>query len=192
MRLICMKTLTHLPLLVAFIPLTLPAYEKSMEQTPKGTIEVKTIPALTALEATAEGSYFDADNKMFRKLFRYISDKEIAMTTPVTVDVDPGAMRFLVGKSDLEKANADTENVKIINVPEQTVVSIGYNGRYSKENYDKHLLKLQTWLAENASEWEAAGEPVAVYWDGPFKLAAWKQAEVMIPIRKIGEDSSSE
>jgi len=34
-------------------------------------------------------------------------------------------------------------------------------------------------LAENASEWEAAGEPVAVYWDGPFKLAAWKQAEVV-------------
>lgn len=179
-----MKTIPFLFPLIAALPLLTMAYEESMDRTEKNIIEVKVIPEVTALQAVSENSYFDADNGLFRKLFRYISDKDIAMTTPVTVDVDPGAMRFLVAADDLPKADENTAAVQVVTLPERTVVSIGYNGRYNRKNYDKHLKKLQAWLEANQAEWQADGEPVAVYWDGPFKLAAWKKAEVMIPVRK--------
>ncbi|WFB36883.1 heme-binding protein [Kiritimatiellota bacterium B12222] len=184
-----MKTQTPLLTLLAIFPFTLPAYEQSMTQTPKGTIEVKTLPAMTAIEAREDGNYFEKDNKMFRKLFRYISDKDISMTTPVIVDVDPGAMRFLISEPEIKKADESTESVQIIPLPEQSVVSIGYNGKYSQKNYDRHLAQLESWLTENEAEWIVVGEPIAVYWDGPFKLSAWKQAEVMIPIQKRSDAS---
>lgn len=184
-----MSTFPPLILLMTLTSFTLPAYEEAMDRTVKGTIEIKTLPELTFIEAKEkEGTYFDKDNKMFRKLFRYISSKDIAMTTPVTVDVNPGAMRFMISEKDLEKANENTEDVQIVTLPERTVVSIGYNGRYNEKNYDKHLKKLTAWLDENKSKWIANGEPIAVYWDGPFKFSPWKKAEVMIPVQKVSEE----
>jgi len=162
------------------------SYEEAMDRTPKGEIEVKTVPAMTVIEATSkDGSYFDKDNQLFRKLFRYISDKDIAMTTPVTVDVSPGAMQFVVSETELEKADEDTKDVKVLTLPERQVVSIGYNGRYSETNYRKHLARLKAWLDTQDTKWKATGEPIAVYWDGPFKLGPWKRAEVMIPVEKV-------
>lgn len=64
------------------------------------------------------------------------------MTTPVTVDVDPGVMRFVVAKDDLEKAIESTEKVSVRLIPERIVVSVGYNGRYSKKNYEAQIKKL--------------------------------------------------
>jgi effector-binding domain-containing protein len=188
-----MKTISILPALLSVFPFVLPAYEEAIARTQKGTVEVKTVPELTVIEVREEsGGYFDEDNKMFRKLFRYISDKDIAMTTPVTVDVKPGAMRFIVSKSDLEKADENTSDVSVITIPERTVVSIGYNGSYSEENYEKHLKLLQAWLEKHEDEWVADGDPIGVYWDGPFKLSAWKKAEVMIPVRKVEEGKEVE
>lgn len=162
----------------------LPAYEKSISLTPRGVIEIKTLPPMTVLQTKEAGSYFVEDNRMFRSLFRYISEKDISMTTPVTVDVEPGAMRFIVSKKDLDRADEPTDNVAVVQLPERTVVSIGYNGRYTKKNYEKHLGMLEEWLQDHASEWEVAGDPIAVYWDGPYKFPAWKKAEVMIPIKR--------
>ena len=177
-----MKRITPLLLLIPMTLTSLLGYEEAFERTNKGKIEVKTIPSLHMIEATDEKGYFDADNKMFRKLFRYISENDIAMTTPVTVDVSPGSMRFIVGQTDEEKAEIDTTDVSVIRVPERTVVSIGYNGSYTQRNYEKHLKTLQAWLKEHQDTWQATGEPIAVYWDGPFKLPAWKKAEILIPI----------
>lgn len=180
-----MKTLLLL-MCAATLSTPLFSYEEAMDRTSKGEIEVKTVPEMTVIEATSEeGTYFDKDNRLFRKLFRYISDKDIAMTTPVTVDVSPGAMRFVVSDTEVEKADEDTTDVKVMSLPERQVVSIGYNGRYNEANYKKHLVKLKAWLEKNETKWKASGEPIAVYWDGPFKLGPWKRAEVMIPVEKV-------
>ncbi len=184
---------TTLILSMALISASSFAYEEAMERTTKGEIEVKTVPAMTVIEATSEeGTYFDKDNKLFRKLFRYISDKDIAMTTPVTVDVSPGAMQFVVSESEVEKANEDTTDVTVLQIPERKVVSIGYNGRYSEQNYRRHLTKLQAWLEKHDTSWKATGDPIAVYWDGPFKLGPWKRAEVMIPVEQVGLSEKTE
>ena len=65
-------------------------------KTPVGKIIVLDLPERTALEATTDNSYFSENNGLFRKLFRYINQNDISMTTPVEADINPGKMRFLL------------------------------------------------------------------------------------------------
>lgn len=160
--------------------------------TEKGKIEVKIIPARMALEADSDATYFEQGNGLFRSLFRYIQKNDVAMTVPVSADVDEGKMRFFVGSEDQKKSLSDSNGVKVVELPEQLVASIGYNGSYNKKNYDKHLEKLKAWLAERSADYEIVGEPIAVYLDDPFRLPAWKRAEVQIPVRRIEIDESDE
>lgn len=178
-------TFTATLLLLTVIPLRSTAYEKTMTRTKAGAIEVKTIPASLALQADADTSYFDEENGLFRTLFRYISREDIKMTVPVEADVDKGTMRFFVGTKDREKELPETKGVVVKHIPAKQVVSIGFLGPYSEKNYHKHLEKLQQWLEENQQEWKSVGEPVAVYWDGPFRLSAWKRAEIYVEIRPV-------
>ena len=73
------------------------------EKTPVGKILVLNLPERTAMEASTEKSYFSEGNGLFRKLFRYINQNDISMTTPVEADIDPGKMRFFVGNKDRSK-----------------------------------------------------------------------------------------
>ena len=62
---------------------SLSAYEAMYEKTPVGEIKVITLPGRIALESKTEGPYFQTNNGLFRKLFRYISSNDIEMTVPV-------------------------------------------------------------------------------------------------------------
>ena len=79
------------------------AYESMHEKTPVGKIVVVDLPVRTALETSTDKSYFSENNGLFRKLFRYINQNDISMTTPVEADIKPGKMRFFVGFKDLAK-----------------------------------------------------------------------------------------
>ena len=69
---------------------SLSAYDSMYEKTPVGKIMVLELPERLALEAKSGNSYFDADNGLFRKLFRFISSNDVSMTTPVEADIKPG------------------------------------------------------------------------------------------------------
>ena len=73
------------------------------EKTPVGKIQIIDIPQRVALETSSQKSYFSEDNGLFRKLFKYINNNDLSMTTPVEAEINPGKMRFFVGKKDLEK-----------------------------------------------------------------------------------------
>ena len=73
------------------------------KKTPVGKIMIIDLPARTALEASTEKSYFSENNGLFRKLFKYINNNDISMTTPVEADIKPGKMRFFVGSDDKNK-----------------------------------------------------------------------------------------
>ena len=79
------------------------AYENMHDKTPVGKILVFDLPARLAMKATTEKSYFSENNGLFRKLFRYINQNDISMTTPVEADINPGKMRFFVGNKDRSK-----------------------------------------------------------------------------------------
>lgn len=161
------------------------AYEAAYPKTPNGEIEIKTIPSAKLMVAEDEGSYFDHNNDMFMRLFRYISANDVSMTVPVEAQVEKAQMSFYVGSADLEKQLADQGEVKVVNLPERTVASIGIRGSYSKKNFEKNRQKLTAWLEEN-KRYRAAGEAYAVYWDAPFVPWFMKHSEVHMPVTDTG------
>ena len=171
------------PFITSFLFLhTLSAYEEMFEKTPVGEIKMIDLPERTALEAKSNGSYFQSDNGLFRKLFRYISSNDLAMTTPVEADVNPGKMRFFVGVNDQRKNISSTKEVEVRKIAPHKVVAIGVRGSYSIKRFMENKQKLEQWLAKE-KKYEAAGDAYAVYWDGPFVLGFFKRSEVHIPIK---------
>ncbi|HAZ66032.1 MAG TPA: ABC transporter substrate-binding protein, partial [Opitutae bacterium] len=55
-------------------------------------------------------------------------------------------------------------------------------GSYTQKSYQDNLTKLQDWL-KTQLEYEAIGEPYAVYWNSPFVPGFLKRSEVHIPVR---------
>jgi effector-binding domain-containing protein len=158
------------------------AYETMFEKTPVGEIKIIELPERIALEAKSSGPYFQSDNGLFRKLFRYISKNDVAMTTPVEADINPGKMRFFVGAKDKVKNIASTQDVEVRKIAPQKVLTIGVRGSYSVKRFMENKQKLVQWLAKE-KKYEVAGEAYAVYWDGPFVLGFFKHSEVHIPVK---------
>ena len=127
-----------LVLLLTLLPLNLmSAYENAFDKTPVGTVEIKTLPAARLLAARGEGNYFEENNGLFRPLFRYIQANDIAMTTPVEAEIEPGIMYFYLGADYADLALADTERVQVTSLPERTVLSIGVRGSYNAANFNE-------------------------------------------------------
>lgn len=178
-----MKTLTLLLLFPFLLMSDAFSYEKLFEPTPVGQIELKSIPAVLVAEAQSDQDYFSGDNRLFRRLFRYIQDNDISMTTPVEAELSPGQMRFFVASSQAEKINRDGQGIQVYERAARQVVSIGLRGSYSENRFEEGLAALQSWL-QGQKEWVADGDPVAVYWNGPFTLPMLKKSEVYIPVKK--------
>ena len=172
-------------------PMTMFAAEQAYPKTVVDAIEIKTLPAATLIVSKSEKRYFEEDNQLFRPLFRYIQARDIAMTTPVEAEMDPGEMFFYIGTEvDADKLT-DTATVTVQKLPERILASIGVRGSYSTSNFDEAASRLKQWLADHENL-EAAGTARAVFWDGPFTLWFLKQFEVHIPVqRKDSEDAQT-
>jgi effector-binding domain-containing protein len=151
------------------------------EKTPVGKILILDLPERTAMEASTDKSYFSEDNGLFRKLFRYINQNDISMTTPVEADIEPGKMRFFVGNKDRSKKIQNSDQVKILKIPPRKVVSIGIRGGYTEKKFKENLNRLNQWL-DNNKTFESDGDPYGVYWNGPFVPRLLKRSEIHIPI----------
>lgn len=178
-----MKTLATLCL--CLLPLhAMTAYEQAFAKTAVGKIEIKTLPAAKLIASKSDSAYFERNNSLFRPLFRYIQSNDIAMTTPVEAEIDPGVMYFYIGGDAAERDLAETEEVRVLELPERTVASIGVRGAYSEAGFDAAKAKLEAWI-------EAEGTHVAIapargiYWNGPFTLGMLKRSEVHIPVTPI-------
>ena len=159
------------------------------EKTPVGEVKIIRLPERVALEANTHASYFSENNGMFRTLFRYINQNEVAMTTPVEADIQPGKMRFFIGAKDLSKKIKSTDKVKVRTLTPLLVAAIGIRGGYSEKRFLDNKQKLEQWLTENSS-YESVGEAYGVYWHGPFVPGPFKRSEVHLPIRKAKSESS--
>jgi len=174
--------------LLSVFPVFLSAYDSMHEKTPVGKIKVLDLPERTALEASSSGSYFQSNNGLFRKLFKFITTNDVSMTTPVEADIEPGKMRFFVGKKDKDKLLQSNDSVQVTKVPALKVISIGIRGGYSEKNFNSNKLKLETWLGEN-KKFIQDGPAYGVYWNGPFIPGFFKRSEVHIPIRMRTNDT---
>ncbi|MBC2601992.1 heme-binding protein [Puniceicoccus vermicola] len=165
------------------------ATEQAYPETPVGEIEIKKLPGATLIVSKSGKSYFEEDNQLFRPLFRYIQDRDIAMTTPVEAEINPGEMFFYIGDGVESEELTNTDDVTVRELPERSVASIGVRGSYSSSNFQEAKAKLEAWLA-NQSDWRATGDAKGVFWDGPFTLWFLKRFEVHIPVEEKEEQGS--
>ncbi len=177
-----MKLYTPLALIATMSFLN--AYESAFPKTSPETIEVKTIPASKVIISKAEGDYFERSNNLFSPLFQYIQSNDIAMTTPVEAEINPGAMYFYIGCEAALRDLKSTETVTVKELPERLVVSIGIKGNYSESNFESAKAQLLKWL-EQQTDYAATGPARAIYWNGPFTPGFLKNSEVHIPIEKV-------
>ncbi len=164
------------------------ATEEIFSMTPVGEIQVRTLPSAQWIVTETSGSYFDHSGSLFGRLFNFIRDNDISMTVPVEGDLSRAQMRFYIGK-DATKDYADSGEVRVVAVPERTVVSIGAKGAYSEDNIDAARESLEDWLKQQ-SDWEVNGSPYAVFWNGPMTLWLFKHFEVHIPIKPVDKAAS--
>ena len=171
-------------LMAALLPAGLRGVEEAYPRTSPGEMEVKKLPAARLLLAESPKGYFEANNGLFMRLFRYIDSHQIPMTAPVEARVQPGVMVFYVDAKSAQRQDLTaTDQVKLSTVPERWVAAIGIRGSYSQENFNEALGKLRTWLTQHP-EYQATGEPYGVYWNSPFVPFFLKQSEVHIPVNQ--------
>lgn len=169
-------------LLICLFPLLMNAADKAYPQTDVGQTEIKTLPAAHLIASQTDKGYFSNGNQLFRPLFRYISSRDIAMTTPVEAEIDPGVMYFYIGEEAIEKAQESTDTVTVHQLPARTVASIGVRGSYSEANFQKAEAQLWAWL-ETQEGYEITGDARAIFWNGPFMPGFFKRFEVHIPVK---------
>jgi len=186
-----MNTCTMVCVAAFAVPAAGLAYEKAFEGTEPGVIEIKTIPARTLIVAQRGESYFDENNALFGKLFRYIKDNDVSMTVPVKAEIDPGKMFFYVGTGDLDKNLKDSEFVQVVKEPERQVLSIGVRGGYSEKNFEQAREKLFDQLA-TSKEWKKSGEAYAIFWNGPYIPGFMKKFEVHVPVLPVDTETKNE
>jgi DNA gyrase inhibitor GyrI len=157
--------------------------EETFKKTPAGKIEVKIIPESKVMMSEGEGNYYRTRNYLFRRLFNYISENNVAMTTPVEARIENAQMLFHVGTKDKIKALQDQGSVRILTIPQRTVMSMGIRGAYTENNFEKAKARLKQWLADNKA-YRQAGDAYGVFWDAPFMPWFLKRSEVHVPIEK--------
>ena len=114
--------------------------------TPDKAIEIKTYPTVRRAEVSSE----DIDTKKgrgssnaFKRLFKHISSRKIAMTSPVETDfiglsstfldgptAESWTMSFLYRTPELGPVGDAGDSVEVVDRPEVTVISVGLSGSY--------------------------------------------------------------
>ena len=166
--------------------------------TPPEMIELKTYPAVRRAECSGKGASDMGMVKSFFPLFNHIKNRKIAMTSPVEMEYRRGGddkplaevpladgdwtVSFLYRKPDLGQAGNDGQ-VKVVDVPEMVVVSIGMKGGYGSGVVQPGLEALQKWFA-GQDAWEPTGDPRSLMYNGPGAPFAHQWMEVQVPVRR--------
>lgn len=176
-----MKRLFAIVLLVCFTAPTMSAIEQAYPKTSVGTMEIKTLPAATLIATTSDQAYFKSGNGLFMPLFRFIKSRDIAMTTPVEAEIEPGVMYFYIGGDASLETLTGTEKVTVHTFPSRQVASIGVRGSYSQQNFLQAKEQLEGWLNQQ-TDVVPAGPARASFWNGPMMPGFLKRFEVHIPV----------
>ena len=160
------------------------AYEQAFHKTGVGEFEIKALPATRLIASQTKAAYFDGNTSLFPPLFRYISSRDIAMTTPVEAEINPGVMYFYISANVSSDKLDITKDVSVCELPERLVASLGVRGAYSEHNFNKASAKLSAWLLKSPV-YQATGMARGIFWNGPFIPSFFKRFEVHIPVQLV-------
>lgn len=164
--------------------------------TPPAAIELKRYPLVRRAEIGGTMTPDWGMNFAFFPLFNHIKRRDIAMTSPVELNyagLEPSTtkgpeswtMSFLYRSADLAPAGIDPKDARVLieDIPPVVVVAIGMRGDYKLNRVKKGVSELRGWLSQQ-SEWEQAGEPRALFYNGPEVRSRDKWLEVQLPVRR--------
>lgn len=156
-------------------------------KTAVGEIEIKRLPASKLVSSKTTRNYFSSDNGLFRPLFRFLQQNELAMTTPVESQMDPGQMYFHLQHDGPNSELILAEGLELHGVKERLVASIGARGGYTEENFNAAKSKLFHWL-ERQPKYRADYTQVrGIFWNSPMIPFFFKRFEVHVPVTKLAE-----
>jgi len=149
-------------------------------------LELRDYPAYTMVRTTAKGG----STRAFWPLFQHIQKNDIAMTTPVQMDWQPGqdgdrrpaTMAFLYGDPATRPAHV-AQGVEVVEVPAATVLSLGAIGNDRPAVVEAMLARLHGWLAANPA-YEAAGPMRTMGYNSPMVPNDERYFEVQLPVRR--------
>lgn len=155
--------------------------KRSYRRTRPGKVEIKRLPPVRAYETPMPPtSRRRARNDAFSRLFGYLKGHDLNMTTPVEV-AEGESMRFLVGPDAKGRKLPAEGDVRVVELPERTVVSAGHRGGYSRRNVRRCEKAARDWL-DTHPDWRAAGPAEVAYWNGPMMPAPLRRMEVHLPV----------
>jgi hypothetical protein len=169
----------------------------------EGDREIRRYEPFIVAETLVDADFERAGNEGFRRLADYIfgnnrSRQKLAMTAPVSqARSEKIAMTAPVNmhrQGDLyritfmmptgytlatlpEPVNPD---VRLRQVPAELVAALRYSGRWSRQRYEDHKARLESWVAKRG--WRPAGEAILARYDPPFKPWFLRRNEVLIPL----------
>jgi len=164
-----------------------PLPEGFPEPTPVGEIRVQHYPeyrlAQTAMTFFESGAFWT--------LFNHIKKHDIAMTAPVEMQYERDAgdtlkrtsMAFLYRSTQQGEPGID-DQVKVVDIPAQTAVSIGLQGDTTRQRVADAKRRLEDWLKAHAADYEQAGPLRVLGYNSPFVPDEKRLTEVQFPIRQ--------
>lgn len=177
-----------------------------------GELQVRTYDARIAAQTVVAGDSEAARNAGFRKLAAYIfgsnsARTSIAMTAPVAQSAgDAGAgpsqtvamtapvaqtasgsgwtiQFFMPAQWALDALPIPRDPaVRLVPLPAETFAVLQFTGVGSVRAVDAHKAELIAGLA--GSDWSAAGEPVAWFYDPPWSVPALRRNEVAVRVER--------
>jgi hypothetical protein len=174
--------------------------------------ELRRYPPHLVAEVELDGSFEDAGNRAFRRLFGYISGQnesrrsvamtapavqettspeKVAMTAPVVQTEGAGGdfvVAFVLPASmTLETAPVPTNpDVRVRAVPERLAAAMAYRGRWTRSAYEHHLDELQD--AVVAAGFTPVGPPRFARFDPPFKPWFLRRNEVVQDVSRASRE----
>ncbi|MGV8875944.1 MAG: SOUL family heme-binding protein [Rhodoglobus sp.] len=145
--------------------------------------EVRWYPAHIVAQVDADGTFFEAGNRGFRPLIRYISAANIAMTAPVIQS--PGAAdRFTVSfvmPTGVTSVPAPLDpSVRTVSVPEQRVAARRFSGGSHEDKYAENADALTSALKRDG--FTTVGDVFFARYDPPWKPGFLKHNEALIVV----------
>lgn len=149
-----------------------------------GEIQLKHYPPYRLARAPSK-----KDNAFFT-LFNHIKSNKIEMTAPVEMRFDESDqkyqqidMAFLYGAPDWGKLGDAGKGVIVEDIPAMSTVAIGLTGDFDPDA-SNYIEALESWLAQNASEYERDGKVRVMGYNSPFVRKSQRFYEIEIPVRK--------
>jgi effector-binding domain-containing protein len=169
-----------------------------------GKFEVRDYAPQIVAETIIEGTFENAGDKAFNRLFQYISGNnqsksKIAMTAPVSQETasekikmtapvaqqkfeDKWVVSFMMPASYTIKSIPEPNDSRIIirQIPVRRMAAVRYSGFWSKKNYLKNELELQSWMKKQ--NLIGIGAPIWARYNPPFTLWFLRRNEILIQV----------